>query len=87
MIGSFEGHFGQLTEFVDGSRTSNRRQDTKMMARIGVSQELQTSENTIDKILKEDIESFLTAKSDSGSWQICTMKNVFMLQSSNRQTN
>ena len=50
-----EGHFGQLTKFVDGSRTSNRRQDTEMMARTSVSQELQNLENTIDTILREDI--------------------------------
>ena len=55
MTGSCEGHFGQLTEFVDGSRASNRRQDTEMMARTGVSQELHNSENTIDRILREDI--------------------------------
>ena len=50
MTGSCEGHFGQLTEFVDGSRTSNRRQETEMMARTGVSQELQNSESAIDGI-------------------------------------
>ena len=53
MTGSCEGHFGQLTKFVDGSRTRNRRQDTKMMARTGVSQELQNSDSTIDKISQE----------------------------------
>ena len=55
MTGGCEGHFGQLIEFVDGSRTSNRRQDTEMMARTGVNQELQNSENTIDRILREYI--------------------------------
>ena len=55
MTRSCEGHFGQLTEFVDGSRTSNRRQDTEMMARTGVSQKLQNSENTIERILREGI--------------------------------
>ena len=49
MIGNCEVHFGQLTDFVDGSRTSNRRQDTKMMARTGVSQELKNSDNTTDR--------------------------------------
>ena len=55
MTRSCERHFGQLTEFVDGSRTSNRRQVTRIMARTGVSQELQNSENTIDRILREDL--------------------------------
>ena len=53
MTRSCEGHFGHLTEFVDDSRTRNRRQDTKMMARTGVSQELQNSDNTIDRIYEK----------------------------------
>ena len=53
MRGSCEGHFGQLTKFVDGSRTRNRRQDTKMMAITGVSEEWQYSDNTIDRICEK----------------------------------
>ena len=52
MTGSCEGHFGQLTEFVDDSRTRNRRQDTKMMARTSVSQEFPNADNTIDRIFE-----------------------------------
>ena len=88
MTRSCEGHFGLLTEFVDGSRTSNRRQDTKddgkNWRQPGVAE---FRENNRQDFERRHFESFLTAQSDSGSWQICTMKNVFMLRSSNRKTN